>query len=85
MDEIAKRRAELKQDCTEWTALDAAEDLVRAIKAGEINPKELIIHFFEPKEDGGSKHGFQCAGVKVTTHIALLNVALKSVIEDWME
>ena len=85
MDEVAKKRAEIQQDCREWTALDALEDLVRGIKAGEVNPKELVIHFFEPKSNGGSRHGFQCAGVSVRDHISLLNVALKRVLEDWMD
>lgn len=84
MDELAKRRALMKNDCREWSALDALEDLVAAIKNGQTNPKEIAIHWFEEKEDGGMQHHFQCAGLTYSSHLALLNVALIRIIEDWM-
>ena len=85
MDEVAKKRAELKNDCREWTPLDALEDLVRAIKNKEADPSEIVIHWFEDQKNGSRKHGYQCAGVTYSSHIALLNVALKCVLEDWMD
>lgn len=85
MDEVAKKRAELKNDCREWTPLDALEDLVRAIKNKEAAPSEIVIHWFEKRSDGGSQHYYQCAGVTFIAHIALLNASLKRVLEDWMD
>lgn len=85
MDEIAHQRAIKKQDCREWTPLDALEHLVREIKAGTVSPTELTVHWFEDQKNGSRKHGYQCAGVTYSSHISLLNVALKCVLEDWME
>lgn len=83
MDELAKRRAEKTQDCREWSVEDALEDCLNRVKAGEINPSELIIHYFEKQNDGSRTHGYTCAGLDFMQHIALLHVAMKNVMQMW--
>ena len=82
MDEIAKRRAEKKEDCREWTPLDALEDLVKDIKDGKCKPTQLIVHMFE-EHDNGKDHSYVAAGIAIPEHIALLQVAMASVLELW--
>jgi hypothetical protein len=83
MDEIAKKRAEIKGDSREWTALDCLEDLISEIKEGKVNPKKMVIHFLH-EENETEFHHYSCAGVTYQDHIAILNLALKRVLEEWM-
>jgi len=85
MDEIARKRAEKNQDCREWSALDALEDLMQDIKAGKYNPSSLCIHFWEKNEDGSRTHHYQVAGLTFPEHIALLATAQHRVITEWHE
>ena len=85
MDEIAKRRAEKMQDCREWSPLDALLSLVDEIKRGEARPVNIVVHWFEddPDNKGGKIHHWTASGVTFPEHIALLNVALGSILEKW--
>jgi len=82
MDELARKRAEQKQDSREWSCLDALEDLIERIKSGEINPSQMTIHFYEKKDEGRTHH-FQVANMTYSEHIALLAVASHRVITEW--
>jgi hypothetical protein len=82
MDELARKRADKKQDSREWSCLDALEDLIERIKSGEINPAQMAIHFYE-KTDSGRTHHFQVANLTYPEHIALLAVASHRVITEW--
>lgn len=86
MNEIAKARAEKMQDCREWSPLDALEDAINSIKSGEINPEQVVVHFLSKEaSDGRRLHNFFAAGVTVPQHIALLNLGLKRVLEEWLD
>ena len=82
MDEIARRRAEKKQDSREWSCLDALEDTIQHIKSGEIKPESMAIHWWE-KQDDGRTHHYQVSGLTYPEHIALLSLAEYRVITDW--
>lgn len=85
MNEIAKRRADKMQDCREWTAIDALEDMVAQVKAGKMKVDQLAIHWFENLPEGGYKHHYCVAGVTFQQHIALLHVGLTRVVDDWVK
>ena len=84
MDELAKRRAEKLGDSREWTAADALEDLLTALRAGKVKIDQLGIHWFENQPDGGYTHHYCAAGVTYQQHIALLHIALDRVARDWV-
>lgn len=83
MDELARKRAEKRQDSRLWTAEDALEDLLARIRAGEIKPTWLAIHYMEGSPETGQEHHYQVAGLTYPQHIALLNVALDRVLREW--
>jgi hypothetical protein len=78
-----KERAQKEQDCRLWSPLEALEDLVAEIKAGQLNPEQLGVHYLEPDGDG-KRHGYAAAGVTFPDHIALLHIALHSVVSKWL-
>lgn len=85
MDELAKRRAELKQDSREWTAADALEDLLLDLRAGKVKLDQLAVHWFTNMEGGGYEHHYCAAGVTYQQHIALLHIGLERVARDWVK
>lgn len=85
MDELARKRAEKTNDSTQWSVLDALEDTVERIKRGELNPECVVCHMWEQGEKAGVKrHTFVAAQITYEQHIALLNVALRRALNDWM-
>ena len=84
MDEISKNIHENKKDCREWNPLIALEELVFDIKAGKVKPKSMIIHFLEDSGGKSPKHYYQAIGLSYADHIAILNFALKRVLDEWM-
>lgn len=82
MDEIARKRAEVKGDSREWTCVDALEDMIIRIKSGEIVPSGMAIHFWEKSEDGRTHH-YQVAGLTFPEHIALLTIGKKRIVDEW--
>lgn len=81
---LAAKRAEKSQDARDWTARDAAVELLRMIDAGEALPAQIAIHWMEGGPDVGYRHHHLCAGVTYPQHIALLAVAQHAKICDWL-
>lgn len=81
-------RAHREGDSRLWSPIDMVEQLLADLKSGEINPEEIIVHFFEPsdpkKPEGKKRHGYAVAGVTYPSHIALLTVAKTRVVADWL-
>lgn len=82
---LNKKRAEKAGDSRLWTPIDCLEDLVEKIKSREVVPSQLVIHFFENRENGGKTHHYMASGVTFPEHIALLNIALTRIIEEWRD
>ena len=80
MDEIATKRAEMKNDCREWSAKDALEDSIRRIGDKKVR---LAVHWLEENEDGSQQHHSAAAGITIPEHIALLEIAKLETIENW--
>ena len=83
VENIARKRAE--NDCRKWTARDMLVQLVNDIDLGHINPSKIVVHWLQEAKDGTSLYGASAAGINVTEHIALLNVGIKKVVEDWID
>lgn len=80
---LAAARATKAEDCRLWSPLDALKDLVRRIEAGEVNPTQLVVHYFEETADGCRNHHYTAAGVTFPEHLALLAVAQHRTLEMW--
>lgn len=76
------------QDSRDWTTLDALKSLVRDIELGNIRPVQIAVHFWELIDhddfEGGKTHGYTIAGLTYPEHIALLNVALRNSLNEWV-
>lgn len=85
MNEVARRKAEKAGDCKLWSAQDALEDTLERLKKGEIDPQQLVIVMLDhPDVNEDRRFRFVASGVSVAEHIALLNAALKDVMDEWM-
>lgn len=83
VESLARKRAE--KDCRKWTARDMLIQLISDIDLGHIDPSKCVVHWLQDAKDGTSMYGASAAGVNVTEHIAILNVGLKHVIDDWID
>lgn len=83
MDDLAKRRAEREDDSKLWKPVDALEDVLASVKSGERKPTQLIIWYVE---DGEQKMtvNYCVAGVTREEHIALLALAQRNMLDDWL-
>ena len=81
MDELAAKRAERSNDCRLWSAEDCLEDALKEVKGKKVH---MAIHWFEIDEDGGRVHHFAASNVTYPEHIALLNIALRDCIDNWI-
>lgn len=84
MDEFSKRRAEKIGDNRLWSPKDALEDAIAAIKDVDPDKVCIAVHWFEKQEDGSRRHHYSAANCTFPEHMALLEVALKKVIDDWV-
>jgi hypothetical protein len=81
---INEERAARAANSRLWSAKDMAQALLRDIESGKINPSQIVVHMLNPEADGGLRHHYYAAGIGYDTHIALLNVALRRTIEEWL-
>ena len=90
MKNLNEKRAEKMQDNRLWTPLDCLKALVRDIEIGDINPCALHVSYWETNDGSENKESsksYKYASSNLTRpeEIALLNVALKYALEDWIE
>lgn len=85
MNEIARAKAEKNNDSRLWSTEDALEDVLQRLRAGQIKPDQLAIHWFENLPGGGYRHGYTVAGVTFQQHMALLHVGLDRTMKAWVE
>lgn len=82
MDEIAARRADKAGDNRLWSAEDALENAMKAVKGKDVH---LAVHWFEMTKDGARVHHFSAANATYPEHIALLEIAMYELIRNWTE
>lgn len=80
---LAAKRAEKAQDCTKWSERDALVEVLRALDAGEINPEQLMVHFWDRKPGGDATYRFYGAKMNYEQTIALLAIAQRRILCDW--
>lgn len=90
MDDVAvvnlnEERALRADDCKLWSAEECVAALLRDIRSGTLRPEQLIIHMCCPLPNGGLSHHYQCAGVSLPEHIALLALAQKFALDRWLD
>lgn len=81
--DLSAKRAE--KDCSKWTPRDALNDMIRQIDSGDLDVKALVIVGIAENKTNGLT--FVCesqAKVSYSEKIALLNVALKKSVDDWL-
>lgn len=83
MDDLAKRRAERKDDAKLWKPIDALEDVLASLKSGERTPSQLVIWYMEETPEKMTVN-YCVAGVTRQEHVALLALAQRQMLEDWI-
>lgn len=84
IESLNKVRADKHGDSRMWAPADALRDMLGCIERGEICPSQMVIHFLEEREDGGSDHHYYAAGVTFPQHLALLAIANRRAMDDWI-
>lgn len=82
---LNEARAVKASDNRLWSPVEMLQAVIRDIQSGEINPKRIVVHYFEQEEpDKGSIYNAYTCGVTYEEHIALLNIALEQIIKDFI-
>lgn len=81
-ESLAAARAAKAGDGTLWTPEELLEDLLKSIRAGEIDPQKMVVHWLEPFE-GRDRHGYAQAGMNMAEHTALLALSLHHICNEW--
>ena len=73
---LSKARAMRDNDSRKWTAEELLLDMVEQIRRGEINPKQIAVHWFEntKEKDSIGRHDYIVAHCNISEHIMLLEI-----------
>jgi hypothetical protein len=82
MDEIARKRLELSNDCKQWSHVDALQDALERTKNVPKEKVQISIQWFEEKENKSLSHYYCIAGLSRAEHIYLLEITKKESLED---
>lgn len=80
---LSKARAMRDEDSRMWTAEELLLDLLEQIRRGQINPKQIAVHWFEHTENKDSlgKHDFIIAQCSLPEHVLLLEIGKQSMLD----
>jgi len=81
--DLRKARAAKTRSSKDWTAEDMLEEALQDIRNGAVRMDQVALHYLTVQPNETVKHGAYCVNMKLSEHVALLNVALKAAIEDW--
>lgn len=80
---LSKVRAFRANDTSKWTAVELLEDLLEQVKSGQINPKQIAVHWFEnaDKPELIGPHDYILAKCNIAEHMMLLEVGKQKMID----
>lgn len=85
---LGAERAERKRDNREWTVEDALEEMLCELRAGDIRPVHLVIHYLEPADvmdpeadPERLRHGCYLVHVNLFEQLGILDIAKRKLLE----
>lgn len=74
-------RAQQANDSSLWAPVELLEELVGAIKAGEIKPEQLVVHYTHKDDQGQQQHSWLVSNCTWEQHYLLLQIAGKRIMD----
>ena len=70
-------------DSRKWTAEELLLDMIEQIRRGEINPKQIAVHWFEHTDEKESmgEHDYIIAQCTVPEHVLLLEIGKQCMLD----
>lgn len=81
--QINEQRALKANDNRLWSPLECAKALVRDIESGKINPQNLLVCYYEPRDNGGRSLDQYSANLDFEEALAMAVLLQHNTVSRW--